>query len=282
MSALLDIVQRRQPPGNWVEGDKIPWNDPAFSERMLAFHLSPDHDAASRRPALIDRHVRWIHEDVLGGQPVRVLDLGCGPGLYASRLARLGHACVGVDFSPASIQHAREIAQAEGLDCTYREGDLREVAFGDGYGCAMLIYGEFNVFRRQDARAILRRAHAALVDGGALVLEPHTFTAVEKVGRQGASWYTSEGGLFSPDPHLYLYETYWDEHAHVTTERYFIVDAATAAVTRYASSMQAYTDEEYRALLSECGFGEISFFPSLTGQPEAGWEDLLAITARKE
>ena len=57
---LLDIVRRQQPPGNWVEGEKIPWNDPDFSERMLAEHLTQAHDAASRRAALIDRHVRWI------------------------------------------------------------------------------------------------------------------------------------------------------------------------------------------------------------------------------
>jgi len=283
VTTLLEIVRRRLPPGNWIEGEKIPWNDPDFSERMLAIHLAPDDDAASRRPAVIDRHVAWIHGVALGGQPTKVLDLACGPGLYASRLARRGHTCTGVDFSPASIRHARATAEAEGLACTYLEGDVRRVEFGSGYGGAMLIYGEFNVFRRDDARAILRRAHAALDPGGALVLEPHTFAAVEKVGRAGSSWYSSErGGLFSPDPHLYLYETFWDEDAHVTTERYFIVDATSGAVTRYASSMQAYTDEDYRALLAECGFGEIAFFPSLTGEPDARWDDFVAIVARKE
>jgi len=279
---LLDIVRRRQPPGNWVEGEKIPWNESDFSERMLAEHLTQAHDAASRRAALIDRHVRWIHEAVLGGQPTRVLDLGCGPGLYASRLARLGHSCVGVDFSPASIRHAREVAQAEGLDCTYLEGDLRHIEPGEGFGCALLIYGEFNVFRREDARAILHQAHRALADGGALVLEPHTFAAVEKIGRRPSSWYSAESGLFSAGPHIYLDEAFWDEDACVATERYYIIDAESGAVRRYASSMQAYTDDEYRTLLAECGFGSITLYPSLTRQPEPGWEDLLAITARKE
>ncbi len=32
----------------WNEGYKIPWNDPAFSERMLQEHLSQDHELASR------------------------------------------------------------------------------------------------------------------------------------------------------------------------------------------------------------------------------------------
>jgi 2-polyprenyl-3-methyl-5-hydroxy-6-metoxy-1,4-benzoquinol methylase len=75
---------------------------------MLHEHLSQDHDAASRRGATIDRQVAWIHGALLlAGTPTRVLDLGCGPGLYAERLAALGHRCVGVDVSPASIAFAR-------------------------------------------------------------------------------------------------------------------------------------------------------------------------------
>ena len=67
------------------------------------------------------------------------VDLGCGPGLYSSRLARLGHACTGIDFSPASVAYAREQAAAQGLDCRYHEGDVRRTDFAAGYG---LVNGE--------------------------------------------------------------------------------------------------------------------------------------------
>src|SRR6266542_3437561 len=100
---LADLALRQCPPEPWREGDNIPWHEPAFSARMLAEHLSQAHDAASRRAATIDRQVAWIHEAVLRGRPTRILDLGCGPGLYTGRLARLGHTCVGIDYSPAAI-----------------------------------------------------------------------------------------------------------------------------------------------------------------------------------
>ena len=112
---LLDIINRQRVPQPWAEGEKIPWNDPGFSGRMLNEHLSQEHDAASRRFEIIDRHVGWIHEQVLGGNPTCILDLGCGPGLYTSRLAKLGHRCVGIDFSPASIAHAREHGESHEL-----------------------------------------------------------------------------------------------------------------------------------------------------------------------
>lgn len=48
------------------------------------------------------------------GNPTRILDLGCGPGLYTSRLARLGHCCVGIDFSEYAGLYERGIPAALG------------------------------------------------------------------------------------------------------------------------------------------------------------------------
>jgi SAM-dependent methyltransferase len=241
---LLDIVGRKGSPAPWAEGEKIPWNDPDFSSRMLREHLTQEHDAASRRLEIVDAHVRWIHERVLRAVPSRILDLGCGPGLYTSRLAALGHTCVGIDFSPASIAHAQEQAGRDGLDAAYIEGDIRTANYGDGYDLVMQIFGEFNVFRPAEARGILESAYRALEPDGRLLLEPHTFEAVRGIGLQPSAWYSAQTGLFSEESHLCLQESFWDAESHVAIERYYIVDAATGEVTRHSSSMQAYTEQE--------------------------------------
>jgi SAM-dependent methyltransferase len=279
---LLDLVGRTEVPEPWAEGDKIPRHEPGFSWRMLAEHLSQAHDAASRRFGTIDRHVAWIHRELLGGQPGRVLDLGCGPGLYTSRLARLGHECVGVDFSPASIAYARQQAEREGPRCTYHLADIRTADYGRGFDLAMQIYGEFNVFRPADARRILDKAGAALRPGGALLLEAHTFAAVQALGKQPATWYSAERGLFSDQPYLCLHEAFWDAEQAAATERYYVVDAPTGEMTPHASTTQAYTDEGYRALLRECGFGEIAVLPALSGDAADATADLLVLVARRE
>lgn len=259
---LLDIVQRESPSRPWAEGDNIPWHDPAFSARMLAEHLSQEHDLASRRAVTIDRHVAWIHQTILGGQPSRVLDLGCGPGLYSRRLARLGHTCAGIDYSPAAIAYARQQADHE-PSCTFVLDDIRHAPFGVGYDLALLIFGEFNVFRPDHIRLILHKIRAALRPGGRLLLEPHTLAAVEQMGRQTASWFSSPGGLFSPAPHLLLMDHAWDERQQTATTRYYEVDAAGAAVTRFAQTMQGYSEDEYRGLLADCGFSSILFYSGL-------------------
>ena len=61
---ISDLIARSPIPVPWEEGDNIPWNDPAFSERMLEEHLTQDHDAASRRLEVIEEHVHWIHDCV--------------------------------------------------------------------------------------------------------------------------------------------------------------------------------------------------------------------------
>ena len=69
----------------WDGAHKIPWNDPAFSRRILREHLSQDHHLASRKAQVIRDQVAWIRRAFLSGGPRSILDLGCGPGLYRLR-----------------------------------------------------------------------------------------------------------------------------------------------------------------------------------------------------
>lgn len=260
------IVNRMFTAESW---QKIPWDDPDFSRRMLHEHLSQAHDAASRRAPTIDRHVQWI-DQLLAGQPSRILDLGCGPGLYTARLQAFGHTCTGIDFSPASVEYARANSA-----CTYLQGDVRAVEFGAGYDLVMMIYGEINTFTPADAQHIIDKAYAALKPGGVLLLEPHTFEAVERLGRQPAGWYTAQAGLFSDAPYLCLEESFFADDRAVT--RFYIIDAQTGHMTPYGSMTQAYHEADYRHLLR--AFDSATFYPSLDG--ESADEYLCAIVARK-
>jgi SAM-dependent methyltransferase len=277
---LSDIIARDAVPAPWGEGDNIPWNEPGFSARMLREHLSQSHDMASRRTGTIARHVEWIAAELLGPAPARVLDLGCGPGLYLQALAAKGYACHGIDFSPASIAHARAEASVAGLSIDYEEADLRRAAFGpDGrFDAVMLIFGELNVFAPEDARGILRKAFATLKPGGRLLLEPATEATVRKIGAEPPVWWSTQAGLFGDTPHVMLSEAFWDETRRAATKRYYRIEAETGAVTRWASSQQAYSEDEYGGLLESCGFGAVRFYPGLATDAAA---DYCAIVAEK-
>ena len=278
---LMDIIDRQLPPEPWAEGEKIPWHDPAFSARMLAEHLSQEHDAASRRSTIIDRQLAWIHHHLLDGRPVKILDLGCGPGLYTARLARLGHTCVGVDYAPASIDYARQQAGEEGL-ARYIQADVRAADYDTGYGLVMMVHGEINVFQRREVRHIVNKARNALDPGGLLLLEAHSLAMVREIGQKGRRWFSAQSGLFSGRPHLYLHESYWNQERQVAVDRYYIIDGETAEVARYAAATQAYSRDEYRALLEESGFDQVTFHASLAGpEDEPAQKGYLVLSARK-
>lgn len=253
---LLDMTHAPCPQP-WQTGEKIPWHEPEFSARMLAQHLSQEHDWASRRQCVVLQQLACLAQ-ILGPSPKRVLDLGCGPGLYVQHLAQQGHRCTGVDFSPASIDHARQQASEAGLDIDYHLQDVRQYRPGnERFELVMMLFGELNVFRPEEARQLLRTAHSALADNGVLLVEVSTFAAVREQGSQPATWEALEQGLFSAKPHLYLQAHAWDETTATASSRYSIIDAATAQVEHYGSTSQAYRDEQYLMLLKDAGFSRV-------------------------
>ncbi len=248
---------------------------------MLREHLSQAHDRASRRFETIDRQVAWLDAEVLGGRPSRVLDLGCGPGFYCSRLSRKGHRCLGVDFSPASIEYARAEAGREALACEYRLADLRAGAFGGPFDLVMMISGELNTFEPSEAPAILAAAAEVMAPGAAAVLEVHTEAAVTRIGERPGGWSAHATGLFSDRAHLLLRESAWLPDEGVSTERYFVVDTSTASVVAHSITTKAYAEADYHSLLSDAGFRAIERQDSLEGQGVAGQEDFVVYVARR-
>lgn len=266
---IADLINRSLPPTNWDAWSKIPWHEPAFSERMLQSHLSQEHDWASRTKGVIEKQTAFICRAL--PPAARVLDLGCGPGLYAERLHAAGHACTGVDFSPASIAYAKSRPAAG--DIRYVLEDLREHQPAGAFDAALLLFGEINAFSREEALEILRKTAACLLPGGKAFIEVHTERAVREIGSQPSVWRSFQSGLFSAAPHLQLEEHFWNEERFAAMSRYYVLDAAKGGCEEFASLTQAYGDREYRELFRRAGFSQSRLTPGRhwpTGKAFAG------------
>jgi SAM-dependent methyltransferase len=254
----------------WTGDTKIPWDEPEFSGRMLAEHLSQAHDLASRRSDWIDQQVDWIHHACLVQTPSRLLDLGCGPGFYAHRLARKGHSCYGIDFGPASIEYAQS-QRPDGTQCECVLGDIRHADYGGPYDLALLLYGELNVFSPPDALAILQRARASLSVGGCLLVELQSAQAVEATGCAEASQQEQEVGLFSADRHCCRTESRWlaDEQVAVQTFTVTELDTVGAMPTVYRNTTQAWGRDAWIHLAAEAGFSQARECPDWPSHSDA-------------
>jgi SAM-dependent methyltransferase len=264
MDALID----RPPMEPFAPGTGLPWNEPDFSRRMLAEHLSQHHDRASRRETIIDQQVDWIHQILLGGKPKRVLDLGCGPGLYTARLAQFGHHCTGIDFSPASIEFAKSEAAKNQDGCEYRLQDLRSGDLGSGFDAVLMLFGEFNTLAPPDAVSLLGRIHSALVPSGRVLLELHFDDYVRALGEEPPTWSARPSGLFGDNPYLALHESQWHEEESVTSERYWVFEAQ-GDPTVYSVHTKAYSDDELEALFDTARLEITGRYESLTGDFES-------------
>ena len=98
------------------------WWDPDGSSAML-HKLNP-----VRLKYLRDRIDQHWQVDECSRTPLdgkSALDVGCGAGLLAEPLARLGASVTGVDASPEVIAVARDHAATMGLAIDYRVGDVQ-------------------------------------------------------------------------------------------------------------------------------------------------------------
>ncbi len=74
--------------------------------------------------------VGWVDQRTRArfGGPVRILDVGCGAGLAAEALARLGYDVLGLDAAGEAITAARAHADGQGLPLAYRAGTAEALA----------------------------------------------------------------------------------------------------------------------------------------------------------
>lgn len=62
----------------------------------------------------------------------RVLDVACGTGNLSIPAAKAGASVTGVDIAPNLIEQAGKIAEAEGVNCQFDEGDAEALPYADG------------------------------------------------------------------------------------------------------------------------------------------------------
>ncbi|MHC8395412.1 class I SAM-dependent methyltransferase [Pseudomonas sp. LB3P93] len=104
---------------------------------------------------------------VLGRQPERVLDLGCGEGWLLRALAKRGITAVGVDGDATLVEAARMAGASQVHVASYDELVEAKVDIGRDYD---LICANFALLH-QDIIPLLAAMNALLAPGGALVIQ---------------------------------------------------------------------------------------------------------------
>lgn len=201
------------------------WDDPHISGRMLTHHLDRDSDLSSRTHVFIDRSVAWMIAALGLGEGSRVLDLGCGPGLYATRLARHGVEVLGIDVSGRSVAHAAAVAREEALPVTVLRGNYLDADLGSGHDAAILIYEDYSALSPGQRSLLLGRVRDALTPGGRFLFDVTAAARFDGAADGRRVEPGLMGGFWSAEPYTGTHETWTYPELRLILDRYTIETA---------------------------------------------------------
>jgi SAM-dependent methyltransferase len=276
---ISQLIGLQQKPAPFTPGERLFWDDPHISAQMLQFHLNPDVDAASRRPEIIDLSVNWLIEILALKAGDSLLDLGCGPGLYAARFARAGLQVTGVDYSRRSINYAINYASENGLDMTYRYQNYLELKEESRYDAALLIYGDFCPLDPEQRTKLLQNVYRALKPNGKFVLDVTTREHRKKYAKKN-NWYAVEKGFWKAGSHLVLEEGFDYPEESIWLDQYTVIEP-DGKVSVYRNWFQDYTPATISAELEKGNFSVESLWGDLTGQPYSEESEWIGLITRK-
>ncbi|MGH9246432.1 MAG: class I SAM-dependent methyltransferase [Acidimicrobiales bacterium] len=100
-----------------------------------------------------------------------VLDLACGHGRIANRLAGSGARVTGLDATPMFLDLARQDARQRGVVVDYVRGDMRALSWVDRFDAVVSWFTAYGYFDDGQNRAVLGEVHRALRPGGRFLVE---------------------------------------------------------------------------------------------------------------
>ena len=126
-------------------------------------------DARWEEAPTVAQYVKDIAKLAPGG---KVLDAGCGLGRISVELAALGLDVTGVDIIQSELDAAKDSAEAEGVELSLINHDLRTFSAQNQFDCAINLFTSFGYCDTiEEDMQILRNIADSLKAGGTFIME---------------------------------------------------------------------------------------------------------------
>jgi cyclopropane fatty-acyl-phospholipid synthase-like methyltransferase len=274
----LEKINARPEPFEFYTASDL-WTDEHTSGQMLSFHLNEDIDVSSRNAAFTDRSVEWIASHFNVGTGTKIADFGCGPGLYATRLAQRQAAVTGIDFSKRSIQYAQEVATSEGLSIHYVNQNYLEFETDDRFHLILMIMCDFCALSPTQRERMLSKFHTILEPGGSVLLDVYSLTAFEQ--REETAMYQANllNGFWSANKYYGFLNRFKYEQEKVVLDKYTLIEASrTRTVYNW---LQYFSSETLEKEFVKCGFTIEKLYSDVAGSPFDPETTEFAVVAKK-
>ncbi len=255
------------------------WDDEHISKGMLEAHLTPDTEAASRTHEFINQSVNWISEYVSLHKGAKVLDLGCGPGLYTERLANLGFDVTGIDFSKRSIKYAKTNAVENNLDIRYIYDNYLNLDYENEFDLIIMIYCDFGVLSDEDRDALLGKVYRALKPDGTFLFDVFTPNMMNRT-TETKTWSIDNTGFWRPYPHLSLDAQFVYPEFDTFMRQHIVIDFEDK-IEVYRNWDHTYSKKTIGEVLNRIGFNQLAYFNDVSGLIYSDDSDVMCVVAGK-
>ncbi len=240
------------------------WNDPHISKQMLKFHLDPDNDPASRNKAFLDASVQWLKDTFAIGPSCRILDLGCGPGLYTVEFAASGAAVTGIDVSTNSIRYGEKRAVENNLAITYINADYTACDITGAYDLVTMIYNDYCVLPPEKRKILLEKIYAVLKDEGSFVFDVHSEKYFNEIKELHSCRYADSGGFWSPEGHVVFENIFTYPVERIILQKHTVIEK-TRMFTIF-NYLKCFTLDEIRRELADSRLEATAYFADVSGR----------------
>ena len=254
------------------------WTDTHISKGMLEAHLNPNTDSASRNPEFMVKSVEWLYSFVPSETHKNILDLGCGPGLYAERFYDKGYNVTGVDWSERSIKYAKEHAISSERKINYIMQNYLLIDYENAFDTSVMISYDFCVLSKSNRKIMLEKIYRALKPGGKFIFDVTTTNNFIK--EESQDWnYHPDGCFTSEKPHIcFNMNCHYDEDETNLTHTIVMTEADCDCFHIWHHN---FTEEKLIAELNGAGFVNNTLYADVTGRTYTKGGDSIAVVATK-
>ncbi|MGO0883507.1 class I SAM-dependent methyltransferase [Clostridioides difficile] len=239
------------------------WNDEYISKQLLKAHLDVDFEGASRSLDFINDSVDWIVKVASPDRYPNLIDLGCGPGLYAERFAQKGYKVTGIDFSERSINYAQNRNEEKNLNITYLFQSYLNMNYNEEFDIATLIYCDYGALSTKNRSILMENIYKGLKPGGKLILDVFTVNKYNDF-KEIRTWEINEnGGFWSSKRYMCLQDNckYSDYN---TLEQTLVITEENENV--FYIWNKYFSKESFFAEVKDIGFKSIEVFNNVKGE----------------
>ena len=279
MYEQLQEINSRPKPFEFYTAEAL-WADEHISSQMLSFHLNKEVDISSRNHIFIEESVNWIKRRFSIQKGAAIADFGCGPGLYANRLAALGADVTGIDFSRRSIEYARNAARELGLQVKYINCNYLDFQTDKRFDLIIMIMCDFCALSPDQRKTMLELFGRILKPGGAVLLDAYSTSAFGR--REEAIQYAPNlmDGFWSAENYHGFVNTFKYEAEKVVLDKYTII--RFAHIDTIYNWLQYFDFEQIESEFKEAGLSIVERYADVAGKKYDPMGDEFAIVARKD